>query len=226
MTGFGRSEGGSGRFVVEESPCDSQAGGLSACEGQDEACWLAAYTRPRHEDKVSRYCAERGMEVFLPSHRAWRAWSDRKKLLFLPLFPSYVFMRLSASQRLRALQAPGLLWFVRNQAGPVRVSARELDAIRRLLESGLAFDPLPGVQLGDEVEIINGALRGCRGYLMSKDVRSVVLIVAAIQGGVRVNLPDPRWVRPIRPARGPSFSRLRPRPQIMEWSTPGWDAAQ
>lgn len=175
--------------------CDSQAGGVP------DGHWLAAYTRPRHEQQVRAYCEERGLEVFLPTYQSWRRWSDRKKLLALPLFPSYIFLRLTEADRRRAVQAPGLLWFVHNRLGPVQVNECELAAIRRLLTSGLQFDPLPGVQVGDEVEIVAGALRGCRGYLLRKDGGAIVLRVSAIEGGVRVHLPDPSWVVPVRASR-------------------------
>lgn len=163
--------------------------------GDDGPPWLAAYTRPRCEERVRRYCDDRGIETFLPTHQSWRRWSDRKKLLHLPLFPSYVFVRPDESQRPRANQAPGFLWFVHDRRGPVHVAETELAALRRVLASGLEFDPLPDARVGDEVEIVQGVLRGCRGLLLCKDTRALVLCVSGIHGGVRVQLPDPRWVR-------------------------------
>lgn len=180
--------------------CDSQAGGVPSAANQ-AGVWLAAYTRPRHEQQVRQYCEDRGFEVFLPTYQSWRRWSDRKKLLALPLFPSYIFLRLTDADRSRVVQAPGLLWFVHNRTGPVAVDGQELLAIRRLLTSGLQFDPLPGVQVGDEVEIIAGALRGCRGFLLRKDGGAIVLRVSAVDAGVRVHLPDPSWVVPVRAPR-------------------------
>jgi transcription antitermination factor NusG len=184
--------------VVQESPWDSQAGGV-ALKGQGAPVWLAAYTRPRHEDKVKQYCEERGIEVFLPTFKSWRRWSDRKVQITAPLFPSYAFLQLDALQRRRAMQAPGFRWFVHNRTGPVRVSVEELHAIRGLLVSGLAFDPLPQAELGDEVEIVTGAMRGCRGHLLNKDEGAgrIVLSLSAVQGLVRVTLPDPSWIAPV-----------------------------
>lgn len=186
--------------ALEESRCDSRAGGVSR-EWGEGVPWLAAYTRPRHEEKVKEFCSERGIEVFLPTHRSWRRWSDRKKLLHLPLFPSYVFIRVDEEARRRAVQAPGFLWYVRTAAGPVRVDESELDAIRRVLASGLEFDPLPNAQVGDEVEVVAGALRGCRGRLLRKDHSTVVLFVSAINGAVRVVLPDTAAIRPVASVR-------------------------
>lgn len=170
--------------------------------GATSEAWLAGYTRPRHEQKVAEYFLQHRWQVFLPTHSTWRYWSDRRKLVRLPLFPSYVFVKLSDPERRRAVQAPGLMGWVRGNGGPARVDEDELRAIAKLLQSGLAFDPLPAVEMGDEVEIAVGAMRGCRGRLLRKEQGAIALLVSAINGGVRVNLPDPTWIRPLpRPAR-------------------------
>jgi transcription antitermination factor NusG len=139
---------------------------------------------------VEDYFRQREWEVFWPTVRVRRQWSDRCKIIAAPLFPSYVFVRLTEAERRRAVQAPGFLWFVRNERGPAPVAAEE-----RLLASGWRFDPLPAARLGDEVEIVAGALRGCRGRLMRKDAGTIVLMVSAINGGLRVTVPDPAWIR-------------------------------
>lgn len=180
-------------MVAWRSQCELQAGGVP--DGTLGArFWLAAYTRPRHEERVTEFCHQRGIEAFLPLRAVLRRWSDRKKTLKVPLFPSYVFVRADETERRRAVQAPGLLWFVHSQSGPVHVAEAELHALRLALASGLDCDPLPNAQIGDEVEITAGALRGCRGRLLRKDAASILLIVSAINGGVRVALPDASWV--------------------------------
>lgn len=179
----------------------SLAGNIGGTEN-----WLAAYTRPRHEHKVAEYFLHRRWQVFLPTHSSWRYWSDRRKLVRLPLFPSYVFVKLNEEERRRAVQAPGLMGWVRSAQGPARVDEDELRAIAKLLQSGLAFDPLPAVEIGDEVEIVAGSLRGCRGRLLRKQQGAIALLVSAINGGVRVNLPDPTWIRPLPRAARTSAS--------------------
>lgn len=162
-----------------------------------DGLWLAGYTRSHYEHKVRDFYQQRGWEVFLPTYRSWRRWSDRRKLLDLPLFPSYVFVRLRESDRYRAVQAPGFLWFVTQDHRPAVVHEHEIASIRQLLASGLQFDPLPTVHLGDEVEIIDGPMRGAYGRLVRKEKNSVALIVSAINGGVKITLPDATWIRPL-----------------------------
>jgi transcription antitermination factor NusG len=186
-----------------EPTWESEAGGLANRDG----IWLAAYTRPRHEEEVRAYCEQHDIEAFLPTYPSWREWSDRRKLLRLPLFPSYVFLRPDAERRRQAVQAPGMLWFVHDSVGPVPVPETDLQAVRRVLESGLVYDPLPGVQLEDEVEIIKGALRGCRGRLLRKDMGAIALTVGVVNGGVRIKLPDPSWVRPLPPPQDSRYTQ-------------------
>lgn len=178
-----------GEVAVDGSPCDSQAGGVGVVQ-ENGLPWLAAYTRPRHEEKVRKFCEDRGIETFLPCRHTVRRWSDRSKRLSQPLFPSYVFLRLDEDRRQRAVHAPGFLWFVRNQTGPVEVDRDELLQLRQVLAGGLECDPLPGVQPGDPVEIVAGPMRGSRGHFERKNNGTIVLVISAIGGAVRVRLPN------------------------------------
>jgi len=147
---------------------------------------------------VANFCELRGIEVYLPCRKVWREWSDRKKLLQEPLFPSYVFLRFhDEPTKSRAAHAPGFLWYVRTQHGMAQVDESELAGVRQMLSSGLEFDPLPGTDPGDPVEIISGPLQGCRGWLERKQAFSLVLRISAINGAVRVHIPDATRVRAI-----------------------------
>src|SRR5438876_7916645 len=70
---------------------------------QKAAQWYAVYTSSRHEKVVARQLQDRSIETFLPLYRTWHRWKDRRKLVELPLFPSYVFVRIDAKRRLRVL---------------------------------------------------------------------------------------------------------------------------
>ncbi len=59
----------------------------------DEQRWYALHTRARHERVVEHRLREQGMETFLPTVRETHRWSDRKKVVEVPLFSCYVFVR-------------------------------------------------------------------------------------------------------------------------------------
>lgn len=75
---------------------------------RERLAWCALYTRHQHEKAVAQMLAAKGMEVFLPLYESVRRWKDRNKLLALPLFPCYVFVRGGVAYRLEVLTTPGV----------------------------------------------------------------------------------------------------------------------
>ncbi|MEY4660481.1 MAG: hypothetical protein RLZZ42_433, partial [Bacteroidota bacterium] len=59
--------------------------------------WFAVYTRSRCEKKVAQMLTKRGIVNYCPLNKKLRQWSDRKKYIFEPLFPSYVFVYIEES---------------------------------------------------------------------------------------------------------------------------------
>ena len=57
----------------------------------DKTSWYVLYTAPRAEKQVRDRINALGVECWLPLHRAPRVWSDRVKIVELPLFNSYLF---------------------------------------------------------------------------------------------------------------------------------------
>lgn len=56
------------------------------------ANWYAVYVKSRYEFVVSEELQRKGIETFLPSITKLNRWKDRKKLVEVPLFPSYLFV--------------------------------------------------------------------------------------------------------------------------------------
>ena len=54
--------------------------------------WFAIYTRSRNEKKVVAGLLEQGHEAWVPLMKTMRQWSDRKKVVEVPLFNSYIFI--------------------------------------------------------------------------------------------------------------------------------------
>lgn len=77
--------------------------------------WYLIYTRPRHERKVADQLAAASNAHFLPLVKSLRNWSDRRKYVDAPLFPSYVFVKLeNSAEYFNCLSLNGVLYFVRH----------------------------------------------------------------------------------------------------------------
>jgi transcriptional antiterminator NusG len=138
--------------------------------------WYALRTRSRHEKRVREQLEARGIEPFLPLTDRLRQWKDRRKRVAFPLFPGYCFARFALSLRVAVLTTQGVVQILGNPDGPIPVPDAEIEAIRRLVESTLPYDPHPYLTEGMQVEVIRGPLAGLRGLLLRKGARARLVI--------------------------------------------------
>jgi transcription antitermination factor NusG len=140
--------------------------------------WYAIWTRSRHEQVVREQLERKGLEAFLPTITKWSRWKDRKKQIEWPLFPGYCFARFPGHERLPVLKCSGVVNIVSFDGDIVPIPEHEIEAIRRLVESDLQFDPCPLIREGMMVEVVHGPLRGVVGRLVRKDAPRARLILS------------------------------------------------
>lgn len=128
-------------------------------------CWYALYTRPRFEKKVDKELQDLSIESFLPLKKVVKFWSDRKKMIDEPLFPSYVFVHADSKERHRAFQPQGVVRMVSFNGQPARIPEEQINAVRRILEAGYLPIVDNNLSKGDKVEIIAGPLTGLQGHV-------------------------------------------------------------
>lgn len=151
--------------------------------------WFAIWTRSRHEQVVREQLARKGLETFLPTIMKWSRWKDRKKQIEWPLFPGYCFARFHAVDRLPVLKCAGVVNIVSFDGEPAPIPESEIEGIRTLVESDLAYDPCPLINEGDMVEVVHGPLKGVVGRLVRKGSHArLVLSVELIGQGVSVEV--------------------------------------
>jgi transcriptional antiterminator NusG len=160
-----------------------------------DPAWFAIWTRSRHE-KIVRDQLEKkaGVDVFLPTIGKWSRWKDRKKKIDWPLFPGYVFARFVPDERVGILKVDGVVQIISNNGILSTIPEEEIESIRTLVDSELAYDPVPLIKEGDMVKVTSGPLKGVIGRLVQKKgvqarlVLSVDLIGQAVS--VEVDAAD------------------------------------
>jgi transcription antitermination factor NusG len=130
--------------------------------------WYTLYTKHQHEKMVAQNLKYKGFEIFLPLYAAARNWKDRIKLLDLPLFPCYVFLKGDIEQRRDILTTPGVHDFVSNAGRPSLIPDPEIESIRQAMGSGAGMEPHPFLRCGDWVRVKCGPLVGLKGILVRK----------------------------------------------------------
>jgi transcription antitermination factor NusG len=121
---------------------------LTVARAGDGPQWYVIHTRSQHEKSVARQLEEQGITFFLPLVSEVHRWSDRKKVVQLPLFSCYAFVHMKMLPELwyTVMQTSGVLRFVgASEAAPIADS--EIESIRQLLSSKLPYTLSPSSAL-------------------------------------------------------------------------------
>ncbi|MCC5944441.1 MAG: UpxY family transcription antiterminator, partial [Bernardetiaceae bacterium] len=130
--------------------------------------WLVIITKPKSEKKVGKRLTEIGIEHLVPLQRQLRQWHDRKKWVYVPLFNSYIFVRIEEKHRNKVFDAAGI-WKYLSIGGKIAVlKEQEIERIRRLCSfEGDVEISNTSFEVGEEVEIMAGHFIGFTGTLIN-----------------------------------------------------------
>jgi len=158
--------------------------------------WIAVYTRPRHEKKVCNILQETGFEVYLPTLKEKRKWSDRKKWVSYPLFRSYIFVKTESKNVLFIIKTYGVVKIIKFGKEVAVIQDSVIEAIKVMLNGEYSPEPLDYFLKGDPVIVKDGPLKGLIGEVIriDNDDRLVVRI-DAIKHSISVRI-DRKYLKP------------------------------
>lgn len=157
----------------------------------NEDQWFALQTRARHEKVVAQQLCEKAVTNFLPLIKSVHRWSDRRKVVELPLFSGYVFARIAPrnDERVRVLRAYGALSFVGARGQGIPIPESQIHAVRTVVEEGVPYAVFPFLKIGQRVRVRNGALSGVEGTLVSRSgSRALIVSLEAINQSLSVRI--------------------------------------
>jgi transcription antitermination factor NusG len=156
---------------------------------QNRRCWLAAYTRSRHEQHVADQLKLKDLEFLLPTYQHMARWSDRIKSYAAPLFPGYIFVHVSDRERVPVLETIGVVYLVSIAGRPAVLPDVDVERLRSCALRPGDVEPHPYLRIGHRVRVKHGPFAGWEGTLVEKQ-NSFRLVVAIDQilRSVAVNL--------------------------------------
>lgn len=140
--------------------------------------WFAVFTVPQNEKSALKHLEMRNVESFLPTYETVRIWKNRqRKKCVLPLFPSYLFVRISHRERGSVLGVPGVLHIVGNGKHSIPLEDAQVEFLRSGFR-GKNLEPYSDFVVGDKVRINTGVMQGVEGILVrrSNQLRFVISI--------------------------------------------------
>lgn len=167
----------------------SNIGNVSA--QQTPPNWYALYTRARHEKCVAEQMERRRVACFLPVYRSVRRWKDRRKELELALFPGYVFVHTSLSNKLKVLEVPGVVQFVSCKGQPAVLPSQEIEMLRSRLSNGSRVEPHPYLRVGRRVRVHSGPFQGLEGTIVRRKERCrLIFSIDLIQRSLAIEVDE------------------------------------
>ena len=154
-----------------------------------DRCWLAAYTRSRHEIQVAEQLKLKEIESLLPTFEKFTRWKDRVRRSQSPLFPGYVFVHASDAERTPVLQTSGVVNIVSVAGRSAPLQESEIERLRACGAYASEVEPHPFLRIGQRVRVKHGPFAGWEGILLEKQNRTrLVITVEQIMKSVAVNL--------------------------------------
>jgi len=153
--------------------------------------WYAVQTYARHEKRVAERMRQQGLSVFLPLVKEQHRWSDRRKMVELPLFSCYVFVQLEPTNedRLKALKTEGVLALVGVRGEGTPIPNEQIEAVRTLVTQDLPWSNYGFLKVGQRVRVRGGSLDGTEGIFLSKNGENTLVIsVDAIHRSLAIRI--------------------------------------
>ena len=143
-----------------------------------EKCWHAVYTKPRWEKKVHSLLVNKGFEAYCPLTKVRKKWTDRYKIIEVPLFRSYVFVAVAKEEQTRIRLTDGVVNFVYWMGRPAVIKQEEIEVIQKFLKEYKEVEACPVTfEAGQRVRIKNGLLIDNEGLIVKvQNKRAYVLL--------------------------------------------------
>jgi transcription termination/antitermination protein NusG len=149
----------------------TEGGEASAPNGdsQPAAQWFAIWTQSHCEQLVQDGLIASGFDAYLPTLRTWSRRAGKQRLIPLPMFPGYLFVRHAIDKHsyIQILKTRGIVRILGGRWDRLMpVSSVEIDALQRVQGTGLSVLPYPHLREGQRVRIQEGPLEGIEGILV------------------------------------------------------------
>ena len=146
-----------------------------------EKHWYAVYTRPRWEKKVNELFEKKGIESYCPLNKVKRKWTDRTKIIYQPLIPSYVFVYVNEAEKTKVRMVDGVVNFVYYLGKPAVIRDQEIELIKRFLGDYENVETRQvDVAEGQKVRILTGVMTNKLGTIIRVEHNKALVYIVSL----------------------------------------------
>jgi len=157
--------------------------------------WYVIHTRSRFENVVCDGLLKKSFEVFLPKVQIPSKRRDRKLMIWVPVFPGYLFVKtdMSVHEHLNIVKTIGTVRLVGTKSGPVSVPDETIASLKIIVNSDSPIITGKRMTKGDRVMVVKGPFTGVIGTFSNYRGKGRVVINVDALGqtaGVEVHEDD------------------------------------
>jgi transcription antitermination factor NusG len=151
--------------------------------------WYVIYTKPRHEKKAAEMLQAMGIEAYCPVKMQIKQWTDRKKVVEVPLFNSYLFVNLEEANRSAVFAVSSVVRYIYWCGAPAIVRNQEIEEIKRWLND---FDhhelEVDYYKADQKVRILSGSFINQEAKIVKQHGKHLVMTLEGLGLVLRVKL--------------------------------------
>jgi len=150
--------------------------------------WHVVYTKPKWEKKVAERLNEIGVVTYCPLITKVSQWSDRKKIVSIPLFNSCIFVQIEEKERNRIFEVTGAVRYLFWLGKPAMVRDSEIEAIRNWLSGLDVYEvSLDQWKKGDKIVLDSGPFVSQPAIIQEVKQNHYILILESMGCVLRVD---------------------------------------
>jgi transcription antitermination factor NusG len=150
--------------------------------------WYVVYTKPKWEKKVAERLNEIGVVTYCPLITKVSQWSDRKKVIEVPLFNSYIFVQIAEKNRGQIFQVTGVIRYLFWLGKPAVVKDFEIESIKSWLSLQEEFEiAVDQWKQGDKVILKSGPFVSQSATIQEVKQNHYILILESLGCVLKVN---------------------------------------
>jgi transcription antitermination factor NusG len=170
---------------------DTTTGNGATHEEASGTAWFAVQTVYKHEFRALRDLTAKGFTAYLPLLHETRRWTDRTKIIDVPAFSGYLFLRHDSSLQSRSLvlNTFGVYRMLPDNHRPAAIADIEIESLRRTLKSDIPCTKCELPPVGTMVRVKSGVLAGVQGQLVRiNNGFRLVILVSSISQAISVEV--------------------------------------
>jgi transcriptional antiterminator RfaH len=150
--------------------------------------WYVVYTKPKWEKKVAERLNEIGIVAYCPQITKLSQWSDRKKLISVPLFNSYIFVQIEEKNRNQIFAVTGVVRYLFWLGKAAVVKDSEIETIKNWLSAPNVYEvSVDQWKKGDTIVLESGPFISQSAVIQEVKQNHYILILESLGCVLKVN---------------------------------------